>query len=34
MDFYIKKNSTLPEFQIEISKNGRSDYERRGRTIR
>ena len=28
MDFYIKKNSTLPEFQIEISKNGRSDYER------
>ncbi len=28
MDFYIKKNSTLPEFQVEISKNGRSDYDR------
>ena len=26
MEWFIKKNSTLPIFQIEISKNGRSDF--------
>ena len=27
MDFYIKKNSTLPVFQVEVYKNGRSDFD-------
>jgi hypothetical protein len=27
MEFYIKKNSTLPIFQVEVFKNGRSDYD-------
>jgi hypothetical protein len=26
MDFYIKKNATLPQIQVEISKNGVSDF--------
>lgn len=27
MEFYIKKNSTLPVFQVEVYKNGRSDFD-------
>jgi len=26
MEWFIKKNSTLPVFQVEVSKNGRSDF--------
>lgn len=28
MEFYIKKNATLPYLQFEVSKNGRSDYDK------
>jgi hypothetical protein len=28
MEWFIKKNSTLPVFQVEISQNGRSDFDR------
>jgi hypothetical protein len=28
MEWFIKKNSTLPIFQVEVSQNGRSDFNR------